>query len=352
LSRKFILLTSVFVIIALIFSLSGCTSENGGAGEEQPVNLTLAHFWPANHPAETELVESWKEAVEEATDGQVTVTSYPGETLLGGAEIYDGVVNGVADVGLSVFSYTRGRFPLLEVFELPYIVYNNSKVASKVAWEGIKELNPQEVQDTKLMMVLATGPGDLFTRQPVDTLEDLQGMEIRATGLSARTLEMLGAIPVGMPQSDAYEALSRGVVEGNLSPLEVLQGWRHAEVTEYLTYTPFLYNTLFFLTMNKEAWDSIPPHHQEAIEEVNERIHQEVAMGLWDKQNEEALEFALEETGQEEIELSQEEVEIWKEKVRPILDEYVDEMEQKGLPGEEALEMVKELADKYNEIYP
>ncbi|RQD78442.1 MAG: ABC transporter substrate-binding protein [Candidatus Syntrophonatronum acetioxidans] len=355
LSKKVIFFTSIAVLIALFFSLAGCASENGGPGgvkEDQPINLTLAHFWPANHPAETELVESWKAAVEEATDGHVTVTSYPGETLLGGAEIYDGVVNGLADVGMSVFSYTRGRFPLLEVFELPYIVYNNSKVASKVAWEGIKELNPQEVQDTKLMLVLATGPGDLFTRQPVHTLEDLQGMEIRATGLSAKTLEMLGAIPVAMPQSDAYESLSRGVVEGNLSPLEVLQGWRHAEVTDYLTYTPFLYNTLFFLTMNKEVWDSIPPQHQEAIEEVNERIHEEVAMGLWDKQNEAGLEFALEETGQEEIELSQEEVERWKEKVRPILDEYVEDMEGKGLPGEEALEMVKDLADKYNEIYP
>ncbi len=80
---------------------------------------------------------------------------------------------------------------------MPGITYNNSKVASKVAWEGIKELNPKEVQDTKLLMVITTGPGDLFTKAPVRNLEDLKGMEIRATGLSAHTLTALGANPGG-----------------------------------------------------------------------------------------------------------------------------------------------------------
>ena len=127
----------------------------------------------------------------------------------------------------------------MEAFELPGILYKNSKVASKVANEGIEKLNPEEIQDTKLMMVLATGSGDLFTKIPIRNLKDLEGLEIRATGLSAKTVRALGAIPVAMPQSEAYEALAKGVVKGNLSPIEVLQGWRHAEATDYLTITPF-----------------------------------------------------------------------------------------------------------------
>ncbi len=346
---------SLLLITALLITVTGCSPESpgepAGEGERVELNLDLAHFFPASHPAETELVQGWAREIQEATDGQIGITSYPGETLLGGAEIYDGVVTGLADIGLSVFAYTRGRFPLLEAFELPVIVYNNSKVASKVAWEGIKELDPQEIQDTKLMMVLATGPGDLFTKEPVRTLEDLQGMEIRATGLSAKTLDVLGATPVAQPQSETYESLSRGIVEGNLSPLEVLLGWRHAEVTDYITFTPFLYNTLFFVTMNLETWDSIPPNLQEEILEVNERYFEEVAMGLWDKQNEAALEYAVEETGQEVIELSPEEEERWKEAAEPVLNDFVREVEDKGLPGEETLDMVRRLSEKYNEIY-
>lgn len=343
---------SLLLVLTVLVSLAGCSSTAPEEdGERVSINLSLAHFFPATHPAETELVQGWAAAVEEATDGQVKITSYPQGTLLAAEAIYDGVVSEIADIGVSCFSYTRGRFPLLEAFELPVIVYNNSRVASKVAWEGIQELNPDEVQDTKLMMVLATGPGDLFTKTPVRTLEDLQGMEIRATGLSAKTLEVLGATPVAMSQAEAYESLQRGVVQGNLSPLEVLQGWKHAEVTDYLTLTPFLYNTLFFMTMNQDTWNSIPPHLQEAIEEVNEKFFEEVAMGLWDVQNESALKYAVEEEGLEVITLSDEETARWKEKAEPVLEDFLKEMEEKGLSGSEALEIVKRLADQYNEVY-
>ncbi len=343
----------VFLVIMLLIALTGCSSTESTPeqGKPQTIELKLAHFFPGTHPAETELVQPWAKAVEKATNGQVKITSYPGETLLKADAIYDGVVNGIADIGLSCFAYTRGRFPVLEAFELPGITYNNSKVASKVAWEGIKQLNPEEVQDTKLMMVLTTGPGDLFTKVPVRNLNDLQGLEIRATGLSAKTLEMLGATPVAMPQSEAYEALSKGVVQGNLSPVEVLKGWRHAEVTDYLTLTPFLYNTLFFITMNLDQWNSLSPDVQKAIEEVNEKYFQEVAMGLWDKQNESALKWAVEEMGMEVITLAEEEKERWIERVKPIQDQFVAKMNEKGLNGQEILDTVKSLAEKYNQEY-
>ena len=335
-------------VVTLAVFVAGCSSGEAETAGSQPVNLTFAHFWPATHPFETEFVQPWAAAIEEATNGTVTVTSYPGETLLQADAVYDGVVNGVADIGASCFSYTRGRFPVVEVFELPGITYNNSKVASKVAWEGIKQLNPQEVQDTKLMLVLTTGPGDLFTKKPVHRLEDLKGMEIRATGLSASTLEKLGAVPVAMSQSEAYEALSKGVVQGNLAPVEVLNGWKHAEVTDYLIRTPFLYNTLFFVTMNQEKWASLSPENQQAIEEVNAIFFEEVAMGLWDQQNETALKFAIADQGMQEIALSEEEASHWKELLQPIQADYAARMDEMGLDGQGILSTVKSLAEKYN----
>jgi TRAP-type C4-dicarboxylate transport system substrate-binding protein len=352
--KRFKIIPVIFMVLTII--LTSCTSavimpQKEKESEDKVIELKLAHFFPATHPAETELVKMWSQAVEEATHGQVKIISYPGETLGTASDIYEGVINGVADMGLSCFAYTRGRFPVLEVFELPGIIYNNSKVASKVAWEGIKKLQPEEVMDTKLMMVLATGSGDLFTKVPVRNLNDLQGLEIRATGLSAKTLELLGGVPIAMAQSEAYEALSKGVVKGNLSPVEVLKGWKHAEVTDYLTKTPFLYNTLFFITMNLDKWNSLSPEIQKAIEKVNEEYHNQIAMGLWDKQNEAALKWAVEEMGMEVIELSEDEMALWISKVEPIQMEYVEEMNGKGLNGQEILDTVKKLADEYNKDY-
>ncbi len=344
-----------FMIAVLVFSLalmSGC-GQTASAPTDKPktVELKLAHFFPATHPAEKELIQPWAKAIEEATEGRVKITSYPGQTLLQADAVYDGVINGIADMGLSCFSYTRGSFPVLEVFELPGIRYANSKVASKVAWEGIKQINPKEVQDTKLMMVFTTGPGDIYTKVPVRKLEDLKGLEVRATGLSAKTLDALGATPVAMSQAEGYESLSKGVVKGNLGPIEVLQGWKQAEVTKYLTLTPFLYNTLFYVTMNQDTWNSLDPKDQAAIEAVNEKFFEEVAMGLWDKQNESALKYALDENGIELIELSTEEQDKWISLVKPIQDEYVVQMNEKGHQGQEILNTVKELADKYNKEF-
>jgi TRAP-type C4-dicarboxylate transport system substrate-binding protein len=152
---KWFFLTKVLLVIALLTIMtiqSACAGTASAAGTGT-VELKLAHFFPATHPAETELVQGWAEAINEATNGKVVITSYPNETLQKAADIYNGVVQGVADIGLSCFSYNKGRFPEMEAFEQPGIVYKNSKVASKVAWEGIKELNPKCVQDTKLLMV-------------------------------------------------------------------------------------------------------------------------------------------------------------------------------------------------------
>jgi len=344
------ILIRVLLVIVLLFALTIQSSCVGtvSAEKESTIELKLAHFFPGTHPAETEFVQGWAKAIKEATNGRVVITSYPGETLLKAADIYKGVVDGVCDIGLSCFSYNPGRFPEIEAFEQPGIVYRNSKVASKVAWEGIQELNPACVQDTKLLMVIATGPGDLFTKKPVRKLEDLAGMQIRATGLTAETLQLIGAVPIGMPQSEAYEALSKGIVDANLAPIEVLKTWKHGEVTKYITRTPFLYNTLFYVTMNNNKWNSIPEDLQKIIIDTTLKFQDEVGIGLWDKQNEDALKWAVEEEGMEVIELPEEEMERWKKAVEPMLDKYITE---KGEAAKKAVETAKALAEKYNDIY-
>lgn len=344
--KKALVLVILLILVGVVVAVVAFSPKSAAT-----IKLNLAHFFPATHPVEKVLIPKWIEAVHEATGGQVQVTSYPGETLAKASDMYSGVVSGIADIGISCFSYTRGRFPVLEVFELPGITYLNSKVSGKVAWEGIKQLNPEEVQDTHLLMVFSTGPGHLLTRVPIRNLEDLKGVEIRATGLSAKTLQTLGAVPVAMAQPETYEALSRGIVKGNLSPSEVLQGWRHAEVTSYTTITPFLYNTLFFMTFNLDTWNSLSPKLQKAISEANERIFEEVALGLWDDQNDTALNWAINEKGMQKIELSPSETRRWIDQVVSIQNEYIEKMNAMGLDGKEILNTVKELADKYNQEY-
>ncbi|QGU00407.1 TRAP transporter solute receptor, unknown substrate 3 [Candidatus Syntrophocurvum alkaliphilum] len=341
--KRIISISLLVFLTLIIFTISGCTNS-----EDENHNLDLAHFFPSTHPVHTQLLEPWADEIESTTDGRIKIHIHPAETLLQADAIYDGVDHKLADIGLSCFSYTRGRFPVSEVFELPGITYESSEVASIVAWEGINKINPQEVQDTKLLMLFTTGPGHLYTKEPVRSLEDLMGMDIRATGLSAKTLTELGANPIPMSQAGAYEALSRGVVKGNLGPIEVLKGWNQANVTQYVTKTPFLYNNVFFITMNKDSWAALDNELQETMLEINEKYLYEVAAGLWDKQNEEALEWIVEEKNMKTFTLTEEEKERWKSQVNTIQDDFVNEMNALDLDGKNILNTVKDLVDKYN----
>lgn len=343
-NKKVLFLLPALAILLALF-LTACQDEN-----KNQYKLKLAHFFPASHPAETILIKEWSQAVNEATGGQVVIESYPGESLAKAADIYNSVVAGVADIGLSCYSYTPGRFPVMEAFELPGVSYNNSRAASMVAWEGARLLEPVEIQDTHLLMLMATGPGDLFSKTPIRSLADLAGQEVRATGISAETISLLGGVPVGMPQSDTYDALAKGVVKANLSPVEVLKGWKHAEVTNYITRTPFVYNTLFFVAMNQDSWASLPQDLQLKIDQVSSKFQEETAASLWDRQNETALAFALEEQNMQIIELAPAETELWLSKVRPLQTQHQMKLAGLGLDSD-PFSLIAELAEKYNQLY-
>jgi len=99
--------------------------------------------------------------------------------------------------------------------------------------------------------------------------------------------------------------------------------------------------------MNQQRWDDLPADLQEVFLTVNEQFFEDVAAGLWDTQNECAVEWAVEETGQEIITLSEEEMAIWIERVTPIQEDFASRMDQLGFDGNSILETVKRLADRY-----
>ncbi|UOE92704.1 TRAP transporter substrate-binding protein [Alkalihalobacillus sp. LMS39] len=315
-----------------------------------PVTLSFADFFPAPHPAHANLFTGWADAINEATEGLVTVELYPAGSLLAGGDIYDGVQSGIADIGHDVSGNNAGRLPILNSMYLGGVEYQNVAVSSYVARDLVEALNPEELQDTELMFIYGISPGVLMTTTPVKSLEDLRGMQIRASGTNVETLEMLGATPVAMPVSEAYEAMSRGVVDGSLLPADTLKGFNLAEVTNYVTHSSLIYNTVHYVTMNKDVWNSFPPHIQEAIQEVNEQTFEE-AVELFTSLVDGGLQYAIDEHGVEEIYLSEEEAQRWQEAVEPLVDRHVEKLNSAGHNGQEIMDKIVELTEKYNQEF-
>jgi len=302
--------------------------------EAKPIELSYSIFFPAPHK-QTVLATEWAQEIEKRTGGAVKITLFPGGTLTPADKCYDGVVKGISDIGMSVFAYTRGKFPLTEVIDLP-LGYKSGVAATRLINLYRSKFQPKEFDEVKVMYLHAHGPGLLHTKKPVRRLEDLKGMKIRSTGLSAKVAAALGGVPVAMPMGETYDALSRGVVDGSMAPLEALEGWKWGEVVKYTSESVgAAYSTGFFVVMNKEKWNSLPPAVQKVIEQVNKEWIEKTGR-LWEAIDKSGRDYSLK-RGNEIILLPKEEDERWARAVQPILDDYVASMKEKGLPGEEAL---------------
>ncbi len=323
--------------------------------KDKVYHMSFATFWPASDFQVADGHMKWIEEVEERTNGRIKINMHAGEALLGAREIYQGVADGVADIGSTCPAYTPGMFPISEAFELPGYENVSATAASMTFHEGYKlikqELGIDMFDEVKVLTLWATGPGRIMSQSPVHNLDDLQGLELRAVGGTAPPLERLGAVTHGMPMSESYLALDQGIVQGILAPTDVLKGFRLAEVVDYATNTPFLYNIAFMQVMNKDTWDALPADLQEILEEVSDEFALKYGK-LRTEHTLAGLEFGVKEHGVEPIELDPQEAAKWREKVQPVVEKWIEDKEKKGLPAQEAIEIVKELDAKFSAKYP
>jgi TRAP-type C4-dicarboxylate transport system substrate-binding protein len=315
------------MILALVFGL-----VLAGPLSAAPINLTYSIFFPPTH-GQCQAAMSWAKEIETRTNGQVKIQIFPTGTLTKPQQCYDGVVNGISDIGMSVFAYTRGRFPVMEALDLP-LGYPSGIVASRTANEYYQKYQPKELDDVKVLYLHGHGPGLLHTKKPVQSIEEMAGLKIRSTGLSARIVETLGGVPVAMPQNAAYEALQKGVVEGTFAPMETLKGWKQAEVIKYTTDSKSVgYTTAMYVVMNKDKWRKLPADVQQVFDAVSKEwidVHGET----WDKDDAAGREFTLSLDNQI-LALSDSENARWKAAVQPIIDSFATTATQKGLPGDD-----------------
>jgi TRAP-type C4-dicarboxylate transport system substrate-binding protein len=303
-----------------------------------PVELTYSIFFPATH-GQCQAAMDWAREIEKRTEGQVKITVFPGGTLTSPPQAYDGVVKGISDIAMSCFAYTRGRFPVMEAVDLP-MGYVNGLQATRAANEFYRTLKPAELEDVQVMYLHAHGPGLLHTRKPVRTLEDLKAMKIRSTGLSAKIVEALGAVPVAKPQNETYENLQKGVVEGTFGPIEVLKGWRQAEVIKSTTECEVVgYTTTMFVVMNRQTWEALSENQKAVFEAVNAEFV-DIHGHKWDEVDEAGRQYTLG-LGNAIVPLSEDEKARWQAAVRPVIDAYAQEAAAKGLDGKQIVETLK-----------
>lgn len=308
----------------------------------KPIELKMAFFAPeATFPGKASLW--WIEEINKATNGQVTIKWFPGGTLLTPKNMYDGVLEGVADIGLSCPTYEPGRFPLLSINDLPGLYLTGKQASLSIYDVTMANKDMAELKDFHVVTIFSMEPGYIMSIKEYNTLASLKGAEIRTPG-GPKTLEALGAVGVGMPQSEVAQALQTNVIAGVYSSREVLKDFKYAEKCKYLLNYP-LGQVTFLAVMTKAKYDALPDNVKKAIDDLGRPFAQK-AGEIIDATAKESVDWAVAEQGVKVVDLPDAEKTAFADALKPLTEKWLADVKAKGLPADEFYKALQDAAAK------
>jgi TRAP-type C4-dicarboxylate transport system substrate-binding protein len=339
---------SIKAAAAAVVAAVGITAGSGGATAAD-VTLRLHQMLPAQAAVPKNILEPWMARIEEASKGRIEFQHFPSMQLGGKPpQLVDQAIDGVADIVWTLPGYSPGRFARTEVFELPFIM-TNAEAVSRAYWQLAEEtMMDQDFKDMKILGLWVHGPGLIHSKEPIEKLEDLNGVKLRApTRVTNQMFAALGATPVGMPVPAVPEALSKGVIDATVVPWEVTGPLKINELVNY--HTDFgdspLYTATFILAMNKDKYESLPADLKAVIDDNSGLELSAFAGKQMQADDAPPREKALAD-GATVIKLSDEEIGRWKEAAAKTTQAWIADMDEKGLDGsglyKRAQELIKE----------
>jgi TRAP-type C4-dicarboxylate transport system substrate-binding protein len=317
----------------------------------QEATLRLHQMLPPQATIPAKALAPWAEKVMEESGGRLKIEKYDAMSL-GGAppQLYDQAKDGVVDVIWTVIGYTPGRFPSTEAFELPFVM-TTGEATSRALQEYCEKHCTQEFEGVKVIAWHAHGPGLIHSKNPVDELEDMNGLKIRGgSRVINQMLEKLGATPVGMPVPAVSESLSKGVIDATTIPWEVTPALKVSELVK--NHTGFsgkhgLYTQTFVVAMNQNAYDGLPDDLKKVIDD-NSGIETAAMFGRVMDEGDKAGLAIAEKLGNNIITLDEAETQRWKDTAEPLIQAWVEEMTAKGLDAKALVEEARALVEKHS----
>ncbi len=341
----------VFLAAATAAGMAFAATLAPGASAAEVIKLKLSTFLPASHPTQKDFIEPWVRELETRTNGKVKVEIYPAGSAFGHvAKQLDQVRAGVVDIAHGLTGIPRGRMPRTSVIDMPFLV-KTADAASRTLWDLYKEgMISDDYKGLKVLALHAHNAGLIHTRtKQVKTMDDMKGLRLRTPSQAiSMMLKQLGATPVGLPPTQVYESLQKGVIDGNVFPYEAIHGFKLYEVLKYHLDAK-AYTTSFYFVMNKRKYDSLPADVRKVIDEISGDPLVAKFGGWWNKWDEPGKED-IKRVGNIVTPLSDEERARWKKALAPMIDAYLKEIEKKGVKNaREIYAEAQKLVAKYEQ---
>ena len=361
-SKSFKAMTPLFLIVKALLRKSsfaalvtvGLATGFASSVSAQEITLRIHHFLPAGGIQQTKMLQPWCDQIGKQSNGRLKCQIFPSMQLGGTpAQLIDQARDGVVDAVFILPGYTAGRFPVMEVFELPFM-NRSAEAASKAAWEFYLQHGQKEWAGLKPLAFATHDNGFIHTRdKPIRQISDLKGMRMRApTRLTNKLLASLGASPVGMPVNSVGDAINKGVIDGFLLPWEVMPGLKLHEMVRFHTETPAdrpaLYTAVFVFAMNQKRYESLPADLRQVIDQASGLGLSGLMGRTWDESQAQGRAPAIS-RGNTIIRLSQAETDKMQRLSAPLAEEWVAQMNKAGANGQQMLDDARQLIRRHDQ---
>jgi TRAP-type C4-dicarboxylate transport system substrate-binding protein len=321
-------------------------------GQSAQVTLKLHHFLPPLSNAHAKFLAPWAKKVETESGGRIKITIFP-SMQLGGTppQLYDQARDGVADIIWTLPGSTPGRFPGIEVFELPFIAAKKATPNAHAVQEFYETQLRDEFKDVHVLSLWAHDGGLIHANKQIKTMEDMRGLKLRSpTRLAGDALKALGANGIPMPIPQLPESLAQRVLDGCVIPWEVVPAVKVHELVKYHTDipgSPTLYTATFVLAMNKAKYDSMPPDLKKILDANSGQVIAAKAGEMWDTQAQ-VVEALVRKRGNTITEIAPDEVARWRKATDPVVEAWIKQVKERGLDGGKLIEIARALVSKYD----
>jgi TRAP-type C4-dicarboxylate transport system substrate-binding protein len=318
----------------------------------QEVTLRLHHFLPAVSNVHRIFLAPWAQKVQADSQGKLRIQIFPAMQL-GGAppQLYDQARDGVADIIWTLPGNTPGRFPKIEVFELPFVANRLAAANARATQEFYQTHLRDEFREVHPLCVWSHDAGVIHANKEVTRMEDLRGLKLRfPTRQAGEALRALGAAPIGMPVPQVPEALSQRVIDGAVVPWEIVPSLRLAELVRFHTEipgSPTFYTTTFILAMNPARYAGLPAELKQVLDANSGMAAAEMAAKAWDEPAPQ-VRAQTERRRENKVQtISEAEKQRWMEACKPVVDAWIANSRTAGFDGAALLADAQRLIAKY-----
>lgn len=242
------------------FVLCAVLAACGPAPQESAIVLRYASPYPPTHPfSQADL--AWMQHVEHESGGRLKVKPFWGGTLTSSDNAVLELAHGVADVALVTPIYTRAGMKAIKV-QAGFYEGAQTPTEQATVYKCLVRRYPVLEQEMEGVRVLAVQGGNLLhilTRSNVvATLGDMRGLRLRTPSEVAPLLRAVGADPVTMPMAEVYSALSKGVIDGVVSPADTLRSMHFSEVAPHVNMFVVPRGAYPARAISDRAWNALP----------------------------------------------------------------------------------------------